>query len=242
MTKLLHDYILTGAVFNNDLNRIIQQVRPYSTLSIRAVASLGQDFEADEHITRSVRPLYEVSFPDGSAKHYRRMVRLINAIQKHAPHFIPDLYYIVLNEYMNDIAGTRYTASLHILDYAHTPAYIPDPELELFHATSFADSISELCYRDLFYECHLLQGEHYTLITTPLRQQLDKIFLQQHYKKRTGVLIETETDTEPIVDYLLLRRYMVPPHRPVWSRRHYYTLLHDWAKMIDELVDTLRQK
>jgi hypothetical protein len=76
----------------------------------------------------------------------------------------------------------------------------------------------------------------------PLRQQLDRIFLQQHYKQRTGMLMETKTDTEPVVDYLLLRRYMVPPLRPVWSRKQYYTLLHDWAQMIDELVDTLRQK
>ena len=76
----------------------------------------------------------------------------------------------------------------------------------------------------------------------PLRQQLDRIFLQQHYKQRTGTLIETKMDTEPVVDYFLLRRHMVPPRRPVWSRRHYYTLLHDWAQMIDELVDTLRQK
>ena len=76
----------------------------------------------------------------------------------------------------------------------------------------------------------------------PLRQQLDGIFLQQHYKQRTGVLTEMRMDTEPVVDYLLLRRYMVPLNRPVWSRRRYYTLLHDWAQMIDELVDTLRQK
>jgi hypothetical protein len=240
--KLIHDYILTGTVFNTDLNRIVQQVRPHSTLSIRAVASLGQDFDADEHITRSVRPLYEVRFPDGTVTQYRRLVRLINAVQKHAPHFIPDLYYIVLNEYMSNITETRYTASLHMLDYIGTPTYVPNPELELFHETSFADSVAELCYRDLFYESHLLQGEHYTLITMPLRQQLDRIFLQQHYKQRTGMLMETKTDTEPVVDYLLLRRYMVPPLRPVWSRRHYYTLLHDWTQMIDELADTLRQK
>jgi hypothetical protein len=240
--KLLHDYILTGAMFSKDLNSIVQHVRPHSTLSIRAVASLGQDIDADEHITRSVRSLYEVHFPDGTGLQCRRMVRLINAAQKYAPHFIPDLYYTVLNEYTNHIDETRYTASLHMLDYANTPTNVPNPELELFHETTFADTIAELCYRDLFYECHFLQGEHYTLITTPLRQQLDRIFLQQHYKKRTGTLIETTTDTEPVVDYLLLRRYMVPPHRPVWSRRHYYTLLHDWARMIDELVDTLRRK
>ena len=240
--KLVHDYILAGTVFNNDLRNIIQHVQPHSTLSIQAVASLGRDLDAEEHITRSVRPLYEVRFPDGTAVQYRRLVRLINAIQKHAPHFVPDLYYTVLNEYASNISETRYTASLHMLDYANTPTHIPNPELELFHETTFADSVAELCYRDLFYECHLLQGEHYTLITTPLRQQLDRIFLQQHYKQRTGVLIETETGTEPVVDYFVLRRYMVPPHRPVWSRRHYYTLLHDWAQMIDELVDTLRQK
>jgi hypothetical protein len=29
--KLIHDYILTGTVFNTDLNNIIQHVRPYST-------------------------------------------------------------------------------------------------------------------------------------------------------------------------------------------------------------------
>jgi hypothetical protein len=240
--KLVHDYILTGTVFNNDLHRIIQQVQPHSTLSIRAIKSLGQDFAADEHITRSVRSLYEMCFPDGTAVECRRLVRLINAVQRHAPDFIPDLYYIVLNEYMSRIEETRYTASLHMLDYIGTPAHVPNPELELFHETSFADSVAELCYRDLFYECHLMQGEDYTLITTPLRQQLDRIFLQQHYKQRTGMLMETKTDTEPVVDYLLLRRYMVPPQRPVWSRRHYHTLLHDWTQMIDELVDTLRQK
>jgi len=240
--KLIHDYILTGTVFNNDLRNIIQQVRPHSTLSIRAVASLGQDLDAEEHITRSVRPLYEVCFPDGTAAQYRRLVRLINAVQKHAPQFIPDLYYVVLSEYANHIDETRYTASIHMLDYANTPKHIANPELELFHETTFADSVAELCYRDLFYECHLLQGEHYTLITMPLRQQLDGIFLQQHYKQRTGMLTEMRMDTEPVVDYLLLRRYMVPLNRPVWSRRRYYTLLHDWAQMIDELVDTLRQK
>jgi hypothetical protein len=240
--KWIHDYILAGTVFDSDLHRIIQQVHPYSTLSIQAVASLGRDLDADEHITRSVRPLYEVRFPDGTAAQYRRLVRLINAVQKYAPQFVPDLYYVVLNEYASHIDETRYTASLHMLDYASTPKHIPNPELELFHETTFADSVAELCYRDLFYECHLLQGEHYTLITMPLRQQLDRIFLQQHYKQRTGTLIETKMDTEPVVDYLILRRYMIPPHRPVWSRRHYYTLLHNWAQMIDELVDTLRQK
>jgi hypothetical protein len=240
--KLLHDYILTGTVFNTDLNRIVQQVRPHSTLSIRAIKSLGQDFEADEHITRSVRPLYEVRFSDGTAAQCRRLIRLVSTIQRNAPHFIPDLYYIVLNEYMSRIEETRYTASLHMLNYINTPQHIANPELELFHETTFADTVAELCYRDLFYECHLLQGEHYTLITTPLRQQLDRIFLQQHYKQRTGMLIEARMDTEPVVDYLLFRRYMAPLHRPVWSRRHYYTLLHDWAQMIDELVDTLRQK
>jgi len=240
--KLVHDYILTGTVFNSDLVRIVQHVRPHSTLSIRAVATLGQDLDADEHITRSVRSLYEVCFPDGTAAQYRRLVRLVNAVQKHAPHFLPDLYYIVLNEYVSKIDETRYTASLHMLDYASTPEDVPNPELELFHETNFADTVAELCYRDLFYECHFLQGEDYTLVTTPLRQQLDRIFLQQHYKQRTGILMETGTDTEPVVDYLLLRRYMVPLRRPVWSRRHYYTLLRDWAQMIDELVDTFRQK
>jgi len=240
--KLVHDYILTGTVFNTDLNRIVQQVRPYNTLSIRAVKSLGQDFDADEHITRSVRPLYEVCFPDGTRLQYRRLIRMVNAIRRNAPNFVPDLYYIVLNEYASHIDETRYTASLHMLDYTDTPQYIANPELELFHETTFADTVAELCYRDLFYECHFLQGEHYTLITTPLRQQLDRIFLQQHYKQRTGMLIETRMDTEPVVDYFLIRRYMVPPHHPVWSRKHYYTLLHNWAQMIDELVDTLRQK
>jgi len=240
--RWIHDYILTGTVFNSNLNRIIQCVHPHSTLSIQAIASLGRDLDVDEHITRSVRPLYEVRFPDGTALQYRRLVRLVNAVQKHAPDFIPDMYYIVLNEYTSKIEETCYTASLHMLDYASTPAHVPDPELELFHETNFADSASELCYRDLFYECHFLQGEHYTLVTMPLRQQLDRIFLQQHYKQRTGMLIETKTDTEPVVDYFLLRRYMVPPQRPVWSRKHYYTLLHDWAQMIDELVDTFRRK
>jgi len=240
--KLVHDYILTGTVFNTDLNRIVQQVRPYDTLSIRAVKSLGQDFDAEEHITRSVRPLYEVCFSDGTTLQYRRLIRMVNAIQRNAPNFIPDLYYTVLNEYASHIDETRYTASLHMLDYIDTPKYIANPELELYHETTFTDTVAELCYRDLFYECHFLQGEHYTLITTPLRQQLDRIFLQQHYKQRTGMLIEARMDTEPVVDYLLFRRYMAPPHRPVWSRRHYYTLLHDWAQMIDELVDTLRQK
>jgi hypothetical protein len=148
----------------------------------------------------------------------------------------------VLNEYASHIDETRYTASLHILDYAHTPEDVPNRELELYHETTFADTVAELCYRDRFYECHLLQGDYYTLITMPLRQQLDRIFLQQHYKKRTGTLVETTVDTEPVVDYLLLRRYMVPPNRPLWSRRHYYTLLNDWARMIDELVDTLHKK
>lgn len=240
--KLVHDYILTGTVFSNDLSRIVQHVRPHSTLSIRAVASLGQDLDADEHITRSVRSLYEVRLPDGTALQYRQLVRLINAIQRDAPHFIPDLYYTLLHEYTNHIDETRYTASLHMLDYISTPPDVPDPGLELFHETNFADCVAELCYRDLFYECHFLQGEYYTLVTMPLRRQLDTIFLQQHYKRRTGTLIETDIDTEPIVDYLLLRRYMVPPRRPVWSRRYYYTLLHDWAQMIDELMDTFRQQ
>ena len=93
--KLIHDYILAGTVFSNDMHRIVQQVSPHSTLSIRAVASLGQDIDADEHITRSVRPLYEVRFPDGTANQYRRLVRLVNAVQKYAPHFVPDLYYTV---------------------------------------------------------------------------------------------------------------------------------------------------
>ncbi len=240
--KLIHDYILAGTVFSSDLNMIIQHVCPYSTLSIRAVASLGQDLDADEHITRSVRPLYEVRFPDDTKKQYRRLVRLVNAVQRYAPHFVPDLYYTVLNEYASNIVETRYTASLHMLDYANTPTDVPNPALELYHETNFTSSVAELCYRDLFYELHLLQGEHYTLITMPLRQQLDRIFLQQHYKQRMGTLVETETNTEPVVDYLLLRRYMMPPQRPVWSRKHYYTLLHNWAQMIDELVDTFRRK
>ena len=241
MGYTLYDYILIGDTLGDSIAELYRAVAPHTTVSIRATRALGRDIDDAYNLARSIRSRYTVAFPDGTEREYQRMVRLINGVVTQVPSIAPELYYTLLHFYISDINNTRYTATPYVLDYLKQPNRPADAELEIQHAVRFSDTIEELLYREMLYEMRMMQGDHYTLVLFPLYDKIRQLHLVNHIREHSDAeTIDVDDKIANNVHYLLIRRYLLPPKRPVWSRRRYETLLHAWAQMIDALCDTLR--